>query len=132
METSELKGLKLRLERLEEESNRLKVITQEAQNSLMHLRTLVDHFAQQALTLTGTEEGIKQEVERLKRLVDGDESLEITGLRKDIRGLKMEVAQLVEDKKAIVNQVKGARLLAASLGLTVGGSIGFLMGLLGG
>lgn len=124
--------LKLRLSRLEEENNRLKVITQEAQTSLMHLRTLVDHFAQQALTLTGTEEGIKQEVERLKRLVDGDESLEIVGLRKDIRGLKAEVAQLIEDKKAIQNQIKGARLLAASIGVTTGGVMGYVMGLLGG
>lgn len=132
MESSEQKDIKLRLSRLEEENSRLKTIVQESQTSLIQLKASVDRFAQQALTVYGTEEGLKQEVERLIKLVDGDDRLEITGLRKDTKQLKAEVAQLMEDKKAIVNQVKGARLLAASLGLTVGGSIGFIVGLLGG
>lgn len=71
-------------------------------------------------------------MQRLKRLVDGDPGLGITGLRKDSQDTRAEVARLVEVEKAIQNQIKGARLLAASIGLTTGGVIGFIMGLFGG
>lgn len=131
-EERELKELRLRVTRLEEENNRLRVITQESQVSLAHLRTLVDHFAQTTLNVHGTEEGIKEEVQRLKRLIDGDPGLGISGLRKDSQDTRAEVARLVEVEKAVANQIKGARLLAASIGLTTGGVIGFIMGLFGG
>lgn len=118
--------------RLEEENNRLRVIAQENQTNLQHLRTLVDHFAQQALNIHGNEEGMKEEVVRLRRLIDGDPGLGISGLRKDSQDTRAEVAQLIEDKKALINQVKGARLLAATVGLTTGGALGYIMGLFGG
>lgn len=87
-EERELKELKLRVRRLEEENHRLSTITQEAQTSLAHLRTLVDHFAQTTLNVHGTEEGLKEEVGRLKKLVDGDPGLGISGLRQDTKMLQ--------------------------------------------
>lgn len=101
-EERELKELRLRVTRLEEENNRLRVITQESQVSLAHLRTLVDHFAQTTLNVHGTEEGIKEEVQRLKRLIDGDPGLGISGLRQDMR----EARELLNDPRLDIRELR--------------------------
>ena len=125
-------GLDIRLKRLEEESSRLRAITQENQLALQYLRQLVDHFAQTALKLHGDEEGVKEEVQRLKKLVDGDPGLGIAGLRKESKELEIAVERLTMERDALYNQVKGARLLAGLIGASAGGAIGFVMGLFGG
>jgi hypothetical protein len=125
----ELKDLKLRVSRLEEENNRLRVITQEAQTSLAHLRTLVDHFAQTTLNLHGTEEGKKEEVQRLKKLVDGDPGLGISGLRQDMKEAREQIVSLIIEKDALINQAKGAWWLAGIAGLTtLANIVAFLRG----
>lgn len=117
------------MRRLEEENHRLSTITQEAQTSLAHLRTLVDHFAQTALNIHGTGEGTKEEVGRLVKLVDGDPRLGIAGLRQDTKELKEAVVNLTAEKEALINRAKGAWWLAGIAGLTtLANVIAFLRG----
>lgn len=90
----------------------------EAQTSLAHLRTLVDHFAQTTLNLHGTEEGVREEVQRIKRLMDGDPGLDIPGLRNDMKDAKKTIGDLITEKEALINRAKGAWWLAGIAGLT--------------
>lgn len=90
---------------------------------------MVDHFAQTTLNLHGIDEGIKEEVQRLKRLVDGDPGLGISGLRQDMKDAQKTISNLITEKDALINRAKGAWWLAGIAGLTtLANVIAFLRG----